>query len=224
MIFLELFSGLGHLSDAVERRGHSVFRVDWNDKLRADLHADISKLSADDLIELCGGVPDVIWASPDCTTYSVAAIYRHRSKINDVSVPKTEYAAYCDYVNMHLWALIKELLQRGTKIFYVENPRGGYRKMHFIPEWATRHTVTYCQYGAPNMKPTDIFTNHPSPEFLETCNNGDPCHDSARRGSKGGTQGVGFWNRKHGAPTRALARGTMPQRLCEHIATISEIG
>lgn len=132
-------------------------------------------------------------------------------------LPKSEYAAYCDYVNVHLWNLIEQLLERGTKVFYVENPRGGYRKAHFIPEWATRHTLTYCQYGAPNMKPTDIFTNHPDPKFLEMCKNGDPCHERAPRGSKTGTQGAAF-----GDVSDALARGKMPESLCDHIATISE--
>lgn len=221
MKVLELFSGLGHISDAFAARGHETYKVDWNEKLDADLHTDISKLTVEDIIDLCGGVPDVVWASPDCTSYSMAAIYRHRRYIGDVPTPKSEYAAYCDYVNVHLWNLLQELVQAGTKYVFVENPRSAYRKMYFIPDWVTRHTVTYCQYGAVNMKPTDIFTNHFNPKLLPACKNGQPCHERIPRGSKSGTQGASWWDRSNGLP-RALARGKMPTKLCEHIAKISE--
>jgi len=226
MKILELFSGTGHISAAFRDRGHEAFRVDWSEKLDAELHTDISRLTSKDVIELCGGVPDVIWASPDCTTYSVAAIYHHRKKVNDVMLPKTEYAAWCDFANIHLWKLIKELLDQGTTYFFIENPRGGYRKSNFLDILPhTRHTITYCQYGNNNMKPTDIFTNHPNPKFLPMCSNGDPCHESARRRSKTGTQGKGYsWDRSKPGITRQLARGLMPEKLCSHIAKISEEG
>jgi hypothetical protein len=53
-------------------------------------------------------------------------------------------------------------------------------------EGLPKHLVTYCQYGDTRMKPTHIFTNHPDPQFKH-CNNGDPCHVAAPRGSKTGT-------------------------------------
>ena len=55
-----------------------------------------------------------------------------------------------------------------------------------------RRTITYCQYGDKRMKPTDIWTNavldvwNPRP----MCKNGMPCHESAPRGSRTGTQGL----------------------------------
>ena len=47
-----------------------------------------------------------------------------------------------------------------------------------------RYTVTYCQYGDKRMKPTDIWTNYPNPQFKKPCKNGDKCHTPAPRGSK----------------------------------------
>ena len=38
-----------------------------------DLYDDISKVTAEDILKLFGK-PDVIWASPDCATFSIAAI------------------------------------------------------------------------------------------------------------------------------------------------------
>lgn len=75
-----------------------------------------------------------------------------------------------------------------------------------------RYTVTYCQYGDNRMKPTDIWTNHPNPKFKPMCKNGAPCHESAPRGSKTGTQGLKC----------KIDRSRIPKELCDHIASISE--
>ena len=37
--------------------------------------------------------------------------------------------------------------------------------MKYIP----RYTTTYCKYGEERMKPTDLFTNHPNPQFKPPC-------------------------------------------------------
>lgn len=116
----------------------------------------------------------------------------------------------CDRVNRHVIKLIKELL---PKYFFIENPRGGLRKMDFI-QTIPRYTVTYCQYGDTRMKPTDIWTNHPKPEFRPPCKNGDPCHDSAPRGSRTGTQGI----------KGSVDRSRIPDELCRHIVRICENG
>ena len=73
-----------------------------------------------------------------------------------------------------------------------------------------RHTVTYCQYGDTRMKPTDIWTNHPNPDFLPPCKNGDSCHVSAPRGSQTGTQGL----------KNSKEKARIPIDLCRHIVSI----
>lgn len=62
------------------------------------------------------------------------------------------------------------------------------------------------------MKPTDIWTNHPEPNFKPPCKNGDPCHVSAPRGAKTGTQGI----------KGSRDRSVIPPQLCEHIVDICE--
>lgn len=156
-----------------------------------------------------GGRPDIIWASPDCTTYSIAGISHHRRKINNNLEPISEYAKFCDKTNRHMLELIKELK---PKYYFIENPRGGLRKMDFMKE-LPRYTITYCQYGDKRMKPTDIWTNHPDPKFKPMCKNGDTCHESAPRGSHaGGTQGL----------KNAKERSRIPEELCRHIVKICE--
>ena len=81
MKVLELFAGTRCISKAFEKRGHKTYSIEWNrDFENIDLYEDISKISVNDIIELCGGVPDVIWASPDCTTYSIARNITSQSK------------------------------------------------------------------------------------------------------------------------------------------------
>lgn len=185
---LELFAGTRSIGKAFEKRGHKVFSVEWNkDFENIDLYKDISKLTAQEILEKFGH-PDVIWMSPDCTTFSIAAISHHRTKNEETGNldPKSDYAKFCDKVDQHCLDLIKEL---NPSFWFIENPRGGMRKMTWMKN-LPRYTVTYCQYGDNRMKPTDIWTNHPNPKFKPPCHNGDPCHEPAPRGSKTGTQGL----------------------------------
>ena len=220
MIVLELFAGMRSIGKAFERRGHKVCSVDWDAEFQSTLwdwangvnpmlRADIGKLTIQDIIQFCGGVPDVIWASPDCTSYSVAAISHHRRQDADGNLaPVTEYAKFCDKTNQHVLDLIMELK---PKYWFIENPRGGLRKMRFM-QGLPRYTLTYCQYGDTRQKPTDIFTNHPNPMFKAPCKSGDSCHEPAPRGSKTGTQGL----KNH------VLRSVIPDGLCNHIVDICE--
>lgn len=211
MKILDLFCGTKSIANAFEKRGHEVFTVDWDKQFEPSLAADIGTLQAQDIIDLCGGVPDIIWASPDCTTFSIAAISHHRTRAeNGTLLPKSDYAKQCDQIDKNVIRLIQELK---PKYWFIENPRGGMRKAEFMQDFNKyRYTVTYCKYGDTRMKPTDIWTNHPCPEFLPPCKNGDSCHDAAPRGSRTGTQGI----------KGKKDRSRIPQKLCEHIVDICE--
>lgn len=210
MKMLELFCGTKSVSNAFKNAGWEVYTVDWNKDFEPTLCADISKLTADDIIALCGGVPDVIHASPDCTSYSVMAISYHREKEPNGNLKaKSDYAKFCDKTNAHVINLIRNL---NPKYYFIENPVGGLRKMDFM-QGLPRHTVTYCQYGDKRQKPTDLWTNHPCPMFKLPCKRGATCHESAPRGSKTGTQGI----------KGAKDRSRIPDLLCQHIVKICEM-
>lgn len=210
MKVLELFAGTRSIGEAFEAAGHEVYSVEWDEKHdNIDWYTDIGNINAQDILERFGK-PDVIWASPDCTSYSIAAISHHRTREEDGNLaPKSDYAKFCDKVNANVLRLIDEL---APKYWFIENPRGGMRKMDFM-QGLPRYTVTYCQYGDDRMKPTDLWTNHPSPNFRRMCRNGAPCHEAAPRGSKSGTQG-----RKN-----AMERSRIPVDLCRHIRDICEV-
>ncbi len=183
MNVLELFAGSRSIGKVAEANGATVFSVDWKPYEGVDLAKDIGELELSDV----PFIPDMVWASPDCTTYTIAAISTHRNG----SEPKTEYARKCDSVNQHFIGLIKQWLKLNPEmVFFIENPRGMLRKMPWMQEF-NRHTVWYCQYGDDRAKPTDIWTN--SIRFIPrpVCKNGNSAchHQPAPRGAKTGTQG-----------------------------------
>ena len=209
MKLLELFAGTRSIGKAFEEKGHEVFSVEWDRSFEnIDLYKDIYELSAKEILDKFGK-PDVIWASPDCSSYSIAAISHHRKREENGNLaPVSEYAKFCDRVNQHTLNLIMTL---SPKYWFIENPRGGMRKMDFM-HGLPMYTVTYCQYGDTRMKPTDIWTNHPDPKFKPMCKNGDPCHEKAPRGSRAGTQGL----------KGSKERSAIPVELCRHIVKICE--
>lgn len=218
MKVLELFAGTRSIGKAFEKKGHEVYSIEWNkDFDNIDWYEDIGKITAQDIIDRFGH-PDVIWASPDCATFSIAAISHHRRKNPETGNldPISGYAKFCDKVDQHVLQLIEELQ---PKYWFIENPRGGLRKMTWM-QGLPRYTLTYCKYETDKpiserrMKPTDIWTNHPNPNFIPPCKNGDPCHAPAPRGSRTGTQGI----------KGSVDRSRIPDKLCEYIVELCEKG
>lgn len=111
MKVLELFAGTRSIGKAFERRGHEVYSIEWDkDFDHIDWYADIMTVTAQDILERFGR-PDVIWASPDCATFSIAAISHHRRKNPETGNldPISEYAKFCDAVDQHVLRLILAL-------------------------------------------------------------------------------------------------------------------
>lgn len=201
MNVLELFAGSRSIGKVGDKLGMNVFSVDWEKYEDIDLCVDVAKLKKEDI----PFIPDLIWASPDCTTYSIAAISTHRNNTE----PKSEYAKKCDITNQHFISLIKEWLEiNPDMVFFIENPRGMLRKMPWMQEFK-RHTIWYCVYGDERAKPTDIWTNSDKWIPRPVCHNGNKeCHHTpAPRGSKTGTQG-----RKG-----SYERSKIPEQLCYEV-------
>jgi len=186
MKVLELFAGSRSIGKTAESLGMEVFSVDINNFENINLVKDILNLKKSDIKK----EPNIIWASPPCTYFSVASIGHHW---HEDHTPKTKEAI-----------LGMEILQKTLEVFtwfpnakfFMENPVG---KMRRKVKGINRATITYCSYGDIRMKPTDIWSNHifdifnpngwkPRPK----CFNGNTkCHhEEAPRGSKTGTQGL----------------------------------
>lgn len=181
MKVLELFSGTASFSNVWKEAGHQVLTIDIDPKLKPDWCIDIMDLEAEHIINYFGK-PDVIWASPPCQTFSVASL---RCYWKD-GKPKNKKCLQGIELVKHTLKIINELK---PKYWFIENPRGMLRKMDFMPE-NSRKYVTYCRYGKPYMKPTDIWTNCDLWKPRIPCNQGDRCHESAPRGSHRGIEGI----------------------------------
>jgi hypothetical protein len=204
MKILELFAGSRSVGKTAESLSMQVFSTEIKKFERIDLPKDIRKIKYADI----PFIPDVIWASPPCTSFSILSCRYHWIKEEDIFTPKTQTGKdgialvrktmriirYYQKLNPHL-------------IWYIENPRGLLRKLSPMKNILIRHTVTYCQYGDRHMKPTDIWTNNPAWKPKMMCKNGMPCHKSCPRGSS-----TGLLELKN-----SYERSKIPPELCKEV-------
>ncbi len=209
MKILELFSGTESFSKVARERGHETFTVDNDKQFKPDLGIDILELTPN----MITFKPDVIWASPPCTTFSVASIYRYWLD----SYPKNHKTFIGLAIISKTIELIKELK---PKFWFIENPRGMLRKQRLM-EGLKRNTVTYCQYGATTQKPTDIWNNCSSWNPRPMCKPRASCHEKASRSAKTGVQGINNSFSNLGSKGKVL-RAVVPKELCEEILILCE--
>jgi hypothetical protein len=195
MKVLELFAGSCSFSNVAKEYGYETFTTDIKQFGQIDYVVDILDFD----INRIPFWPDIIWASPPCTYFSVASIGKHW---NADHTPKSKEAT----TGMAIVNKTKEIINTlQPKYFVIENPRGKLRKLDLLDNF-NRVTVTYCQYGDNRMKPTDLWHNldwTPKP----MCKNGMPCHVAAPRGSQTGTQGL----------KGNYERSKVPYELCKEI-------
>ena len=204
MNVLELFAGSRSFSKQAEKLGYNVFTTDINNFDKIDYIVDVLDFDTNRV----PFKPDIIWASPPCTSYSIAAISHHRPH----NKPLSSFAKKSDLIVKKTLQIINIL---NPKYWYIENPRGMLRKQEFMKN-LPRTTIWYCKYGETRAKPTDIWTNNLKSVFNQNgwqprpvCFNGNKnCHHQpAPRGSQTGTQGL----------KGNYQRSVVPQELCLEI-------
>lgn len=208
MITAELFCGTKSFSKVLKDRGASIWTIDNEQEFSPSVCIDV-RLLKDDYFKSRPPI-DLFWASPPCQGFSVASLsknWRDGQPISDSAKLGVELVR----------KTLKLIMKGDVKYWFIENPRGMLRTVFehlavlegFDPQTFKRVTVTYCQYGDSRMKPTDIWTNAQFWTPRPPCKNGDPCHESAPRGSRTGTQGI----------KGAKDRGVIPPALFEEIAS-----
>jgi len=207
---LELFAGTRSFSKVAMKLGHATFTLDNDPEHETDVTADVLRWTPPSTLR-----PDIIWASPPCQGFSVAAIGHSWTGGKGAYIPKSDTAKLGIRLVKRTIALIEELKPRW---WFIENPRGVLRNLDFMDLerlskvmgcQVYRHTVWYCRYGDKRAKPTDLWTNVPPSTWTPRppCHNGNPDHEAAPRGAKTGTQGI----------EGAKDRGRIPPALFEEI-------
>jgi len=207
VIVFDFFAGTGSATKAFEDKGHKVIKVELDEYFKAD-ERDILAMTSQYLISTYGR-PDFIWASPPCTSFSVASIGRHW---NSDKTPKTQTAELGIKLVSHTLSLINDLQPRFG--WLMENPRGMLRNQLVVSN-LPRKTVTYCQYGDFRMKPTDIWGYLEGWISKPACKNGDNCHQKAPRESRTGTQGI------KGAKDRSVIPSQLSEEICESVRKLA---
>lgn len=229
---LDLFCGEKNWSRPAADRGHVVLTTDFDDAYEPDLVADVFDLSVEEIVDRLGGFPDLVLASPPCQGFTVVRIGHNWRAGDDIkryphrgSTPKTEKAALGVRLVQRTLDLIDEL---GPSWWLLENPVDKLRKLPVVGG-LPRRTVTYCRYGRPFRKPTDLWGYPPASWVPEpVCSpggpivdvdgeawvtwNGEPCHLSAPRGSTTGTQG-----------RKRLESTAIPYPLAEAVTIAAEV-
>ena len=204
MKVLDLCAGTGSSTQAFRALGADVVGVELDPSFGARITMDLLEFAKDpegilDRLVAPGWRPDVVWASPPCTVFSMAG--SGKGRVRWVHLPRGDWdpfygprvpAAPESRLGVALvLACLQVIRKLKPRWWWLENPQGGLQTLGFMQEVPGPATVTYCQYGERRMKPTCLWGVWPLGWVPRPrCYNGDSCHDAAPRGARTGTQGL----------------------------------
>jgi len=160
---LELFCGTKSVGNVFKDAGYDVISLDYNKKFDATHIEDILNWNYQQYSQ---GYFDVIWASPDCTTWSIATAGKYRTKASIFGLDNENQEKATLGNNMVL-KVIEIISYFQPKTWFIENPRGLLRWFPLLQQYikdvdANMNLVFYANYnnwGFP--KPTNIWSNLP---------------------------------------------------------------
>lgn len=168
----ELFKGTGSIGKVAKRMGFNVISLDFDPIYTPDIETDILKWDYKKWADENNFIPDYIWASPPCNTYSTLA-YRLKERDTKTAEPKSARAREGTAILHRTLDIIKYFKSKNPKLLYtIENPRGMMRHDKEIKKLPNRETTLYCLYGDFKRKPTDFWSNFPMglKPHTEKCN------------------------------------------------------
>ena len=156
-LLLELFKGSGSVGKVAVKVGYSVVSVDLDPIYTPDIETDILEWD----YKKVDFIPDYIWASPPCNTYS-PLVYPLKERDTKTAKPFSERAKIGTKILYKTLEIINYFKSKNPNLCYcIENPRGMMRKEKRMIEQPFRQTTYYCYYGGKKLKPTDFWSNYP---------------------------------------------------------------
>ena len=115
---LELFAGSSSFTKVAQspKFNFNTYTSDNQSFANIDQICDIFDFNLYDCIKALRGVPDLIWASPPCTYFSVASIGHHWNKDH---TPKTEEAKLGVKIVQETVAIIKKIQKFNPDCKYI---------------------------------------------------------------------------------------------------------
>jgi site-specific DNA-cytosine methylase len=155
---LELFKGTGSVSKVASEK-FNIVSLDVIEKYKPDINTDILKWDYKKFYEDTGFIPDLIWASPPCNTFSRLS-YIFKERVINTAEPLSARAKLGTKILYRTLAIINFFKKINPKLLYIiENPKGMMRndkRMKKLPYMDTTH---YCLYGDARQKTTDFWSN-----------------------------------------------------------------
>jgi len=157
---LEFFAGEATVSEAFNRHSFRTRSIDNDPNSRATDRVDFMNLKWENV----GTLPDVIWISTPCFTYSYLGAGKHRCPKEDQFARTPQAHQQDKYLARILWFLTWVISKKDHMIVVFENPVGLLSEMpmmrQIIQKLSMRRVkVHYCAFGRKDKKPTNLWTN-----------------------------------------------------------------
>jgi site-specific DNA-cytosine methylase len=159
MKLLELFKGTGSVGKVAKKMGfNDIVSIDFDPIYTPTIETDILDWNYKKFYKETKFLPDFIWASPPCNTFSPLA-YPLKERNTQTAEPYSERAKTGTKILYKTLEIINYFLKLNPNMgFVIENPRGMMRKDKKM-EKLNRETTLYCYYGDIKRKPTDFWSN-----------------------------------------------------------------
>ena len=159
MKLLELFKGTGSIGKVAKKMGMSVISLDNEEKYNPDILTDILKWDYKKYSSDNKYVPNLIWASVPCETFSILGNTAGGHREKGTGKALSDNAKIGDKILKKTMEIINYFKSKNKDLnFVIENPRG-FMRVQPILKNLHRETTIYVLYGDKRYKPTDFFSN-----------------------------------------------------------------
>lgn len=155
MRVLDLFTGTGSVAKVAREMGCEVITLDIDAKCKPDLCTNILEF---DYRAYPINYFDVIWASPDCRTFSQARRSNLGRVINGELCTAETLLRDVSNIGLPILRRTEEIIDYlKPRAYFIENPATGSMKDYIANRDV--YTFDYCMYGFPYRKRTHIWSN-----------------------------------------------------------------